>query len=278
MAANVLIQYPELPLAVLLGLGLLRDEQSRKAFHFPHWLSEPAQACLSIMPQRYLAWSRQALVHANRRDSRSFGDFASFKLYLMLLSLVLSAILPFHFVAVIAMALWTVPDLFLWICVITRRQVIKDSLPQALDLMILCVDAGLGLDATLQRLTTDNTVIASALNDEFKILAGELLLGLDRERAYEALFTRTGVDELRTLGSALSQANKLGLSVAKILRAQSEFSRKKQSQRAEERALKIPVYMAFPLWFFIMPSLMLLVLGPSLLNFYHQLAPGMGAQ
>ena len=94
---------------------------------------------------------------------------------------------------------------------------------------------------------------------------------MDRERAYQDLYNRTGVDELKTFGSALVQASKLGLSVAQILRAQSEFVRKKQSQKIEEKAMKMPIYMAFPLWFCIMPSLMLLVLGPSLIKFYHQM-------
>jgi tight adherence protein C len=137
--------------------------------------------------------------------------------------------------------------------------------------MVLCVDAGLGLDAALQRIATEATGITNALNDELGLLGREILLGMDRERAYRELYNRTGVDELKTLGSALAQANKLGLSIARILRAQSEFIRKRQGQKAEENAMKMPIYMAFPLWFFIMPSLMLLVLGPSLIKFYQHM-------
>jgi len=144
-------------------------------------------------------------------------------------------------------------------------------LPRALDLMVLCVDAGLGLDSTLQKIANEKAAIAVALNDELQILGRDLLLGMDRERAYQELFNRTGVDELRTLGSALYQASKLGLSIARILRAQSEFIRKKQSQKAEEKALKMPIYMVFPMWFCIMPSLLVVVLGPSLLRFFQQL-------
>ena len=140
--------------------------------------------------------------------------------------------------------------------------------------MVLCVDAGLGLDSALQKIAADSTSLSGALNDELSILSREIFLGVDRERAYLDLYGRTGVDELKTLGSALNQANKLGLSVARILRAQSEFIRKRQSQNAETKALKMPVYMAFPLWFFIMPSLMLLVLGPSLIRFYHSMHGG----
>jgi tight adherence protein C len=110
-----------------------------------------------------------------------------------------------------------------------------------------------------------------ALNQELAILEQELLLGVDRERAYQQLYTRNGVDELKTLGSALHQAGKLGLGIARILRAQSDLVRKRQSQKAEEKALKMPIYMAFPLWVFIMPALMVLVLAPPLIKFYHQM-------
>jgi tight adherence protein C len=98
---------------------------------------------------------------------------------------------------------------------------------------------------------------------------------MERQRAYQELYVRTGVDELKTLGAALNQGSKLGLGIARILRAQSEFIRTKQSQKAEERAFKLPVYMAFPLWFCIMPALMVILLAPSLIMFFQQagLAP-----
>jgi tight adherence protein C len=174
-------------------------------------------------------------------------------------------------VLAISLLVWFLPDLALLAFVQHRQQLIRQSLPQALDLLVLCVDAGLGLDAALQRISRDEGVLSNALNDELNILSREIFLGRERENSYQDLFTRTGVDELKTLGSALGQASKLGLSVSTILRAQSELIRKRQSQKAEEKALKMPIYMAFPLWFLIMPSLMLLVLGPSLIRFYQAL-------
>jgi tight adherence protein C len=142
--------------------------------------------------------------------------------------------------------------------------------------MVLCVDAGLGLEAALQKISTEDIGVAAALNEELSILGREIFLGVDREKAYLDLYYRTGVDELKTIGSALGQASKLGLSIARILRAQSDFIRKKLSQKAEEKAMKMPVYMAFPLWFLIMPSLMLLVLGPSLIRFYYSMHGSFG--
>jgi tight adherence protein C len=226
------------------------------------------------MPPKYLAWLNRSLVQGNLRSNMSFGDFAGAKLYLPILALLLTFYFPPYVALVAALLLYFLPDLYLKVRVHRRQSEIQRALPQVIDLMVLCVDAGLGLDATLQRIASENSELASALNDELVVLGREILLGVDRERAYGELYNRTGVDELKTLGSALHQASVLGLSVAKILRAQSDFLRKRQSQKAEEKAMKMPIYMAFPLWFCVMPALMLLVLGPSLIRFYHSMSMG----
>jgi tight adherence protein C len=274
MQAAAFLEYPEFLVAGLLGLVVLLGLSQDSEWHWPGWLAQPAKSCLQVAPESYLLWITKSLVQANWRSNLSFGDFASFKVYLPLVSLLLLFLLPLYAVIIVAFVVWWLPDLFVLVCKARRQGEIRANLPQALDLMVLCVDAGLGLDSTLQKVSAEGSGLASALNEELNILGREIFLGLDRDIAYQELYNRTGVDELKTIGSALSQATKLGLSVARILRAQSEFIRKKQSQRAEEKALKMPIYMAFPLWFFIMPSLMLLVLGPSLIKFYHHLHLG----
>ncbi len=271
MQAIVLFEYPEFILAGIVGVVILLASRQTTGFHCPNWLAEPAKASLSFLSESYLLWISKSLVQAGWRNNQSFGDFASFKLYLTLASLLLAAVVPLYIVLLVMFVLWFVPDIVLFVVVKRRQQEISDALPQALDLLVLCVDAGLGLEAALHRIALDNHGITRALYDELNILGRDILLGMDRERAYQELYKRTGVDELKTFGSALAQASKLGLSISRILRAQGEFIRKKQSQKIEERALKMPIFMAFPLWFCIMPSLMLLVLGPSLIKFYHQL-------
>lgn len=272
MQATALFEYPEFIAALFLSvvalLGLRRESIER---HAPDWLAEPARFVLNLLPAPYHTWTTQTLIYAGLRNSQNFGDFASFKVYAPLFSLTLMIVMPPHLVAALAIALWCAPDLFIIVKSKGRQSEIRTSLPQALDLMLLCVDAGLGLDATLHRLVSDNAGLSNALNQELAFLDQEILLGVDRERAYQQLYNRTGVDELKTLGSALHQAGKLGLSIARILRAQSDLVRKRQSQKAEERAMKMPIYMAFPLWFFIMPALMVLVLAPPLIRFYHQM-------
>jgi len=276
MTSAVLFKYPEIVCASLIGIVMLimqaRQNDDERSFHLPAYLAEPAKGLLVLMPQNYMIWLNRSLMQANLRSNLSFGDFAGAKLYLPVLALGLAFYFPLHYTVIACLLLHWLPDLYLHLRVQRRRAEISKSLPQAIDLMVLCVDAGLGLDATLQRIATEDSELASALNDELLILGREILLGVDRERAYGDLYKRTGVDELKTLGSALHQASILGLSVAKILRSQSDLLRKRQSQKAEEKAMKMPIYMAFPLWFCVMPALMLLVLGPSLIRFYHSMS------
>jgi tight adherence protein C len=273
---TAILRYPEFAMAGILSIALLLGLSKDQDWHWPFSLSRPAAALALLLPESYLTWINKTLLYADWRTNSSFGDFASFKIYPALSSMLSSFFLPLPAVCLLAFVAWFVPDLLLIITVKRRQEEIRQALPQALDLMVLCVDAGLGLDATLQRISAETSVVTSALNEELKLLGREVLLGVDRDRAYQDLFTRNGVDELKTLGSALNQASKLGLSVAKILRAQSEFIRKKRAQNAEEKALKMPILMAFPLWFCIMPSLMLLVLGPSLIRFYYSLHAARG--
>ena len=142
--------------------------------------------------------------------------------------------------------------------------------------MVLCVDAGLGLDATIQKVASERTALSSAINDELLTLSRDVLLGMNREKAYQELYNRTGVEELRSLSASLNQSAQLGISVSKVLRNQAEFLRNKLGQKAEEKAARLPVLMAFPLWFCIMPTLMVLVLAPSLIIFFEQVRPMTG--
>jgi len=272
MSATLLLQYPEYAIAGLIALVLALVGMRRQGeIHAPQWLAQPAVDCLSYAPKKYLEWLRRALLWADYRSSHAFADCATFKIYLTLLSILSIACAPLHTVLILVFFGFFSTDLYLIARIQRRQQEIRTALPRILDLMVLCVDAGLSLDATLKRVSSESTATSRALHDELNILQREIFWGIDRERAYEDLYNRTGVPELRTLGSALTQATKLGLSISKILRGQSEFNRQRQSQKMEEKAMKAPIYMVFPLWFCIMPSLLLLLLGPSLIRFYQNL-------
>jgi len=270
-AAAFFFQYPEFLVATLLGLMLLRvGPDMKQSWRLPQWLAGPARDCLLSFPESYVSWLTRMQIWAGWRNNSRVGDLASAKVYPSLLSVLCAAVVPLPAVPLLVGLVFFLPDLIVFFVARIRQRKILDSLPQALDLMVLCVDAGLALDATLQRIAGERTPIAGELNEELLSLGRDILLGMDREQAYQELYTRTGVEELKTLGSALNQGSKLGLSIGKILRTQSEFIRLRLGQKAEERALKLPIYMAFPLWFCIMPALLVIVLAPSLINFFQQ--------
>lgn len=238
--------------------------------------SEIALSTLQVLPAGYRANLQKYLAYAGWSAPEDMANLAAWKLYPSLLTVAATLLLPFSMVspAVLAAAIFVlffVPDLLIIQKSKMRQNEISSSLPQAIDIMLLGVNAGLSLDATLQRLASDRSSVSSALNVELARLGRDILLGIDREVAYTALFERTGVEELKSFGAALNQSSKMGLSVARVLQAQSEFIRLRQKQKAQEKAAKLPIWMAFPLWLCIMPSLLLILLGPSLLTFFQQL-------
>ena len=235
-------------------------------------MNETAMTLLSILPAAYGEFLRTQLLYAGWHSSESVARLSAWKFFPSMLALPLFILIPPTILCLLLVVLFFLPDLFVINRARKRQSEISAALPQAIDIMLLGVDAGLSLDATLQRLAADHSAMSSALNFELATLGRDILLGMDREQAYMDLHARTGVEELKSFGAALNQSGKLGLSIGKILRAQSEFTRMKRSQKAEEKAARLPIWMAFPLWFCIMPSLLLILLGPSLLLFFQHLS------
>lgn len=274
MSLAALIETPEFLIAALVGLFMLRlPAGGGIGLNIPQWLVIPATQTISCLPASYLEWLELRQIWSGWRSNTAFGELASLKVYGSLSLLLSGLFLPVWGAAMVAVGFFFLPDAVMLVTSRRRQEEIRQSLPQALDLMVLCVDAGLGLDATLHRISTEQSAVARSLNEELMTLGRDVLLGMERERAYQELYARTGVDELRSLGSSLNQSSRLGLGIARVLRAQSEFLRSKLSQKAEERAAKLPVYMAFPLWFCIMPALMVILLAPSVIMFLQHLGP-----
>ena len=272
-----IMQYPELILAFALTSFLIIKskfgDREPSIGYLPTWLTGPCIAVISYFPERYLRWLVKLQLWSGWRSNTAYGALATLKILPVMASLLTAIIVPSWAAILMAIISFFVLDVYLVVRSRKRKTRIKESLPQALDLMVLCVDAGLGLDATINRLASEETSINNDLNTELKILSRDILLGLEREKAYQDLYERTGVDELKSLGSSLNQAANIGISISKILRSQSEFLRTKLSQKAEERAAKLPIYMAFPLWFCIMPALMVIVLAPSFITFFDYIKP-----
>lgn len=156
-----------------------------------------------------------------------------------------------------------VPTLFIAVRQAQRHAEILSALPDALDLMVVCVEAGLGLGAALQRVGVEIRLASSQLSDELALVNSEMQTGISRTDSLRNLAERTGVDDVYSLVAMLIQTDKLGTSVAQSLRAHAESMRTRRRQRAEQLARKASIKLAFPLVFLIFPALLVIILGPA---------------
>ena len=222
-----------------------------------------SQAEVSIVQQR--------LIRAGFRQDSAIKNFYAAKvlvpLTLALLALVsgVGAMNPF-FVYSMALGLgYLVPDFWLGRRIKERQKRIRLGLPDVLDLMVVCMEAGLSMDGAVSRTAQELRRGQPALSDELGILVLEQRAGRTRSEAWKELAARTDVDVVRNLVSVLVQADQLGTSVAKTLRVHSEGMRVQRRQTIEEQAAKTTVKLIFPLVFFIFPSLFVVVLGPAVI-------------
>jgi tight adherence protein C len=159
---------------------------------------------------------------------------------------------------------FVLPDLFISFKARGRREEIRAELPDALDLLAVSVEAGLGFDAAITKLTEH---MEGPLVDEFALTLGEMRIGESRQNALQKMVDRVQAPELASFVRALIQADQLGISLGRILRVQATDTRNKRQAAAEERAMKAPIKMLFPTALFIFPSMFLIILGPAFLNF-----------
>lgn len=168
------------------------------------------------------------------------------------------------------------PNVVLGALVRQRKRELQEALPDALDLMTVCVEAGLGLDAAMNRAAAEIGLRSTALSEELSLVAMELRMGVKREQALRNLALRTGVEDISSFVGMLVQSDRFGTNVAGALRVQADAMRTHRRLRAEEAAAKIPLKLLFPLIFFIFPSLMLVLMGPAIISVYRTLLPSMG--
>ena len=166
------------------------------------------------------------------------------------------------------------PDMFLRWKVRQRQTSLRLALPDALDLLVICVESGLGLDQAMMRVSQELRVAHPDLSDELQLVNLEMRVGKTRLEALRGLADRTGVDDIRALVAMLVQTDRFGTSVAQSLRIHSEDLRTRRRQRAEEKAAKTTVKMVPPLVFFIFPALMIVILGPAVITVVRVLLPG----
>jgi tight adherence protein C len=152
-----------------------------------------------------------------------------------------------------------------------RQQALRLALPDALDLLVICVEAGLGLDQSLLYIGQELRIAHPELCEEFDLVNAEVRVGKTRTEALRSLASRTGVEDIKALVATLIQTDRFGTSVAQSLRVHSDDLRTKRRQRAEEMAAKTTVKMVFPLVLFIFPALFVVMLGPAVISLAHSL-------
>lgn len=166
---------------------------------------------------------------------------------------------------------FAIPKLALGQLAKARKMKVFLGLPDALDLMVVCVEAGLGMDQAMRKVADEMQKSHKAIAEEFGIANQQLQLGRARNEVLQALGFRSGVEDLKQLASILIQADKFGSSVAQALRVQSDSMRTKRRQMAEEKAAKTAVKMIFPLVIFIFPGIFIVLVGPAAINMYRNL-------
>jgi tight adherence protein C len=167
------------------------------------------------------------------------------------------------FLAVIG---YMLPGLVLAYKVEQRKKQIRNGLPDALDLMIVCIEAGTGMDQAIVKVSEELHLAYPALAEELKLVTAETRAGKTRLEAFKNFAKRTQVDDVRSFVAMLVQTDKFGTSIAQALRTHADTSRTKRRQRAEERAAKLTVKLIFPLVFCLFPAFYVVVLGPAVIR------------
>jgi tight adherence protein C len=173
-----------------------------------------------------------------------------------------------------AAAGYVLPSFWLGRKTAKRQKQIRNGLPDALDLLIVCIEAGSGIDQAIVRASDELDISYPALAEEMRLISTEIRAGKPRLEAFKNFASRTKVEEVRSLVAMLIQTDKFGTSIAQALRTHADVSRTKRRQNAEERAAKIGVKLVFPLVLCLFPSLYVAILGPAVVDYIKVFKPG----
>ncbi len=260
------------------SLAELEDPKLTKKDRFQGIMETAKAFSAPLMPQTELEQSQLKLKLANagfRSDSAAsvyLGiRFATFLLFLLVAVLIylprhgltLKALQPIVIITGIGFYL---PAVVLWWIRSKRQLEIFLTLPDALDLLVVCVESGLGLDAALRKVCDEMKEHAKIICEEFSLANFQLQMGRPRREVLHDLGVRTGVDDVRSLAAILIQADRFGSSIAQALRVQSDSMRTRRKQLAEEKAAKTAVQLIFPLVLFIFPGIFVVLVGPAAIS------------
>lgn len=220
------------------------------------------------LPRQYISRSEQKLAMAGGFANLTAAEFIAMRITMAVGLSSIWAILSRGqcrptFLVEICLIAWFFPRLMLDSKITKRQKQIRKCMPDAVDLLTVSVEAGLGFDSALQRVAAK---MSGPLCEEFRHYLRSVRMGAHRRIALKEMGQRVGIPELNSFVVAIVQADQLGVSIGKVLRVQSEEMRRRRRQKAEELAMKAPIKMLFPLIFCIFPSIFLVLLGPAAIN------------
>ncbi|MCG9714537.1 type II secretion system F family protein [Shewanella insulae] len=221
--------------------------------------------------------TRRLLIHAGLHSDNALAVFSAIRLLLLLIGAALSIVLLQYFndlsvmisvylVCLVMGVFFLAPSMILTYMAHKRMRALRVGFPDALDLLVVCCEAGLGLLAALQRVARELSLSHPDLSSELELVCNKIRAGLTVKVALNEFTERTGLEDIKGLNSAISQSIRLGTGIAATLRVFSEEYRDKRLQQAEEQAAKMAVKMIFPMMFCIWPSFFIVAVGPAVLK------------
>lgn len=234
--------------------------------------------------------TRRLLINAGYRSEKAPRLFLGAKLFSAVVMVILLAMIPvkalgfpsattliFAYVLTAACGYYA-PAYWLRRSIAARKDALQRAIPDTLDLMVVCVEAGLGLDQAIARVGDEVKGTHPVLGDELHVLSLELRTGVARQEALRNFAHRTDLEEVRNLVALLVQTDRFGTSIGQALRVHADAMRTTRRLKAEEMAAKLPVKLLLPLIFFIFPSMFIVVIGPACIKVVRVLFPAMNAQ
>lgn len=265
---------------------LPKEESPRLRDTFAEWLAHVGEWVLPNLEK--LSPMRRSLIKAGYRRTQAVAVYMGLRItgaFLLPLPLLLyftlrNKISPLTILYALVFAIvgFYLPTKILDIKIKRRQDRLDRALPDILDLFVICMEAGLSLNATIGRVSYEIQGIYDDFYDELQLTAAEIRTGIPWDEAFDNLGKRTDVQSIRSVVGLMIQSDKLGASIADALRNHSEFIRTQRLLRAEERAQKLPVKMLFPTIFFIFPAILIVIVGPGLIHIVDKLFKGAFSQ
>lgn len=262
-----------------------REEKKSEALSRVLKKASPALAKPLTGNEKEMSRLRQDLIEAGFRSESAPLTYLAIRTIVSLAFLVLGggfSLLMYGFTGTAAVRAFIVGAIGFYLPMLVLGQLVKRrknqiflGLPDALDLLVVCVEAGLGLDQAMRRVSVEMKKSYRIIADEFGLCNLHLQMGRARNQVLTDLGARTGVDDLRALASILIQADKFGSSIANALRVQSDAMRIRRQQIAEEKAAKTAVKLIFPLVLFIFPGIFVVLVGPAGIQMAREMFPAM---